>query len=136
MVFWSKIFMIFSENLGENDIFEPWYLGKNVSFFQFFASVIFFRIIVGTDEKWENLNFEKSTLVTNAKLLHKFRASENSNWVQKIFFYSEKNSQLKKCWLASGGNLPGIFPPKIYFDNSILIEIRNPKDWCIKIQNL
>ena len=34
--------MIRSENLGENDIFEPWFLSKNVSFFQFSAWVIFF----------------------------------------------------------------------------------------------
>ena len=52
---------------------------------EFTAWQFAFKIIwpLGIDEKWENLNFEKSTLMTNTKVLHKFWASKNSNWVLK-----------------------------------------------------
>ena len=42
MVFWSKNFMIRSENLGENGLFGAWFPSNNLSFLWFFASLIFF----------------------------------------------------------------------------------------------
>ena len=100
------------------------------------ASVIFFSNNSRTDEKWENLNFEKRLLWPTPNFYTSFGQVKTQIEFKKYFFYTEKNSQLKKCWLASGSNLPGIFPPKIYFDDFVLIEIGNPEDWRIKIQNL
>ena len=36
--------------------------------------------------------------------------------------------------MACGSYLPGVFVPQLNFDDAKLIFIKNPEDWCVKIQ--
>ena len=56
------------------------------------------------------------------------RSKKKKNFFETIFWVKNRRS-------ASGGYLPGVFPPRLNFDSAKLKEIKNPKDWCVKIKN-
>ena len=106
MVFWSKIFMIFSENLGENDIFEPCFLSKKMSFFSIFCFGDFFFQSwtnwwkMRKSEFWKKYSCDQRQTLTQVLGKWKLKLSSKNIFLQRKKF-SAKKMLIGKWWQST-----------------------------------